>query len=190
MKKIITLFVTAGMLFTMASCTAQVDETADPVKETELETAENNNPGETEEEAGMRIPNPWSTFDTLDGAVESSGINLLIPDEFKSQVTAYRAIAGDMIEVRIALDGKEITVRATDVTADDISGDYNTYPVEFVQDIQDLSVAFRATDDSTVNVASWADETYSYCLISTEGISKALASDVVSSLIMENTNAY
>lgn len=189
MKKVITLFVTAGMLFTMASCTAQVDETEAPVKETELEIADDNL-GETEEEAGMRIPNPWNTFDTLDEAVESSGINLLIPDEFKSQVTAYRAIAGDMIEVRIALDGKEITVRATDVTADDISGDYNTYPVEFVQNIQDLSVAFRATDDSTVNVASWADETYSYCLISTEGISKALASDVVSSLIMENTNAY
>lgn len=189
MKKIITLFVTAGMLFTMASCTAQVDETTDPVKDTEVEIADDNI-GETEEENGMNIPNPWSTFDTLDGAVESSGINLLIPDEYKSQVTAYKAIAGEMIEVRIDIDGKTVVVRATDVTADDISGDYNTYPVEFVQNIQDLSVAFRATDDSTVNVASWADETYSYCLISTEGISKALASDVVSSLIMENTNAY
>ena len=189
MKKIITLFVTAGMLFTMASCTAQVDETTDPVKDTEVEIADDNI-GETEEENGMNIPNPWSTFDTLDGAVESSGINLMIPDEYKSQVTAYKAIAGEMIEVRIDIDGKTVVFRATNVTTDDISGDYNDYQIVSENRCRDIPVTYKSNDSSIANLATWSDETYSYCVDCSEGIPFESAVDLVSSLILENTGAY
>ena len=187
MKKIITTIVTAGMLLTMASCAASVDET----KETEMPDRETIETVIDEpEENNMQIPNPWSDFDTLEEAVASSGVDFRVPDEYKSNVTAYRAIPGDIIEVLLVIDGKDVTVRACNSTEADISGDYNDYQVVMQNRCRDLEVTYKSNDQDLANLITWADETCSYCIVSTAGIPSDTAVEIVSSFILENTGAY
>ncbi|SCW27365.1 hypothetical protein SAMN02910456_00226 [Ruminococcaceae bacterium YRB3002] len=197
MRKMVLTAFTVACMIAIAGCSSSAVSSGDAVQDPSEVSEETGGTAVSSEANGfVNMPNPWSEFLTLDEAVDFSGIELVIPDEYKGNELIYRAVANDMIEVNIpagsieGIDGDRVTFRATRLTDEDISGDYNTYSETYQVKTAGIFVTVRSNDVTKVNVATWSDEERSYCVLFREEAGSAPAFDFISSLVLANSVKY
>jgi len=178
MKKIITTMLTMSMLIAFASCSKN-----DAGKSAESSAVQ------SQSEVGMA--NPWTDNKDLKEANANAGTKFVLPDEYKSERTVYRSMAGKMIEIRTYADDAEVMFRSKNgAKAEDISGDYNNYSKVRQIRNNDITVDLKSNTDGKVSLASWNDGNANYCINFASEIAEADAIEVISSIIEANTNAY
>ena len=85
--------------------------------------------------AAVSMANPFTEYKTITGVQKAAGFDISLPDAFEPyENLIYRAIQTQLIEVIYLDDNKEegYRIRKGRNMEDDISGDYNEYPVEDV----------------------------------------------------------
>ena len=117
--------------------------------------------------------NPFSDSDSLSQAEKLAGFSIEIPDQIKdSSKCIYRSIEQTLLEI-IYMDEEENEIaRIRKGTGeDDISGDYNEYPVCMDILVRNNLVKMKG-EPGKIFVAVWDTDEYSYS-VSTKGISVA-----------------
>ena len=183
MKKILILLFGFVFALTTIGCTAGGSEQTVPENEGETTAAE------TTEESEMNIPNPWKNLADLDAANACAGTGFIIPAEYSSNVTAYRAMEGEMLEIIMDIDGREVRVRTKNGPFEDISGDNNPYTNVYVIRSADLEVTCKSNNDTEIALAIWGDDTASYS-VSFENFENGAAQEIISSIIISNSIMY
>lgn len=125
-----------------------------------------------------QVPNPFEVCDTLADAGEIAGFDMTAADGLDNfEVVEISAIEDEMIQVIYQYGDSEVYVRkATGI--EDISGDYNTYSTTSSIEIDGHVVSLRG-DDTSVSVAIWSDNGYTYAIDSYPAISQ----DVMTTLL-------
>ncbi len=132
------------------------------------------------ETPSISIANPFIECKDLDEAAAVAGFEFDIPEELMGEYETYiNAIDGSMIQVIFYSSGDEV-FRLRKGYGDDISGDYNTYPVATAFDGKLYSGILKGEDDAHVSCAIWHDKEYAYSLTAGD---KALDTDVASDII-------
>ena len=199
MKKVLT-FAIAGLMALTGCTSIKTDDPKDNGGSSDTSAVEEsgmeNGSAESSSSGTFELPNPWSEFLTLDEAVEYTGIEIIIPDEFNGREMIYRGIANELIEVIIPLAGYEgiesgiATFRAAPLTKEDISGDYNSYPVHMQTKTGGIFVDTYGNDNDVINLIKWSDEERSYTVTFDEGIPSSDAQSVYTSLLLSNSVQY
>jgi hypothetical protein len=128
----------------------------------------------------VSMANPFIECKDLDEAAAVAGFEFDIPEELMSEYETYiNAIDGSMIQVIFYSSGDE-AFRIRKGYGDDISGDYNSYPVATAFDGKLYSGILKGEDDAHVSCAIWNDSDYAYSLTAGD---KALDTDVASDII-------
>ena len=135
--------------------------------------------------------NPWTEQKDIATANKICGMNVVFPDELKSQDTIVRTMDSKMIEASGKSGDASFIFRAQagDKT-EDISGDYNNYSNLAEAEIQGITVYTRSGSKDTAKTLYWNDGTNNYCIIFGEEVGSEAAKDVVDSLITANSLAY
>ena len=184
-RKTFSVIVLAAVLSLTGCASAGGAKVTEGNEETGIEiTTEETKP----EENNSGIPNPWIDCAGLNEAKESSAVSFMLPDELRSDTNIYRAIPGEMIEIRIA-DG-DICIRAAAKTDEDITGDYNSYDDVHIERIRGIEVQIRCSDPSKVSTALWSDSDMTYSVTYGTEVSHDDAADLIAAVILENSEAY
>lgn len=181
MKKIIVPLLICTILFSFAACSNSTKQTNDntfPVMTTDDEGSDD------------RVINPWKDFDQFTDAKTDSGVNFMLPDEIKSDVKVYRSLSGKMLEIKFTSSGTGATLRVAKATTEDISGDYNKYAYEAAIRCRGLDINICSSDSSKLQKATWTDGMLSYVLIYDSEVPFDEANSLISTIILENTEAY
>ncbi len=107
--------------------------------------------------AAVSMANPFTEYKTITGVQKAAGFDISLPDAFEPyENLIYRAIQTQLIEVIYLDDNKEegYRIRKGRNMEDDISGDYNEYPVE---DVLTLGPAEYAGASDTAEDAGTPD---------------------------------
>ena len=121
----------------------------------------------------VQIPNPFTSCDSLDDAAAIAGFTMTMPDRLPNWIEESSIRASEtMIEVVYnGRDGQQLRLRKA-VGDDDISGDYTSYPQEETVTVNGREVTLKG-EDGKVNVAIWQDDSYTYAVLDSTGMSKA-----------------
>ncbi len=109
--------------------------------------------------AAVSMANPFTEYKTITGVQKAAGFDISLPDAFEPyENLIYRAIQTQLIEVIYLDDNKEegYRIRKGRNMEDDISGDYNEYPVEDVLTLgpaEDAGASDTAEDAVTPDTA-------------------------------------
>ncbi|MBP3873961.1 MAG: hypothetical protein J6E32_09590 [Lachnospiraceae bacterium] len=109
--------------------------------------------------AAVSMANPFTEYKTITGVQKAAGFDISLPDAFEPyENLIYRAIQTQLIEVIYLDDNKEegYRIRKGRNMEDDISGDYNEYPVEDVLTLgpaEDAGASDTAEDAVTSDTA-------------------------------------
>ena len=179
MKKIIVPLLICTMLFSFAACGK---ETVNSSYIPSIET--------TDEGSDGPVVNPWTTFKTLEDAKTDSGLNFMLPDEFKSDDTVYRSMSGQMLEVKFQTSDTGVTIRSAKATSGDISGDYNKYSYEVTERCRDIEINVSSSDSAVVKKVTWSDGVLSYVVIFDSEVAHDDAINLIQAVILENSEAY
>ena len=183
MKKILILLVGIAVAMTAVACKDGAGEQQDAYQ-TENEAEET-----TAEETEMNIPNPWKDLADLDQANACAGTDFIIPAEYSRNVTNYRALENEMLEIIFDFDGREVRVRTKIGSFEDISGDNNPYTNVYEIKSNDVMVTCKSNSDTEVALAIWGDDTASYS-VSFENFETGEAQEMISSIIISNSIMY
>ena len=107
--------------------------------------------------AAVSMANPFTEYKTITGVQKAAGFDISLPDAFEPyENLIYRAIQTQLMEVIYLDDNKEegYRIRKGRNMEDDISGDYNEYPVE---DVLTLGPAEDAVTPDTAEDAVTSD---------------------------------
>ena len=126
---------------------------------------------EAAEESGeVGIANPWSEAASAEEAAQGAGLDGLslvenldldLGEEFSR---TYRYMDG-IAEITLEYPASQITIRkGTPDQGEDISGDYNTYSLEWAQNIKGLEVHCFGNREDTSAKTIWALEDASYSI--------------------------
>ena len=185
MKKIIIPLVALAVAASMCSCAASGNQETKNEQEETVVSSQQETQGEN-----MNIPNPWGDYVTLDEAAAAAGVSFTLPDEYRSDANIYRAMPGKMLEILVPDGDGVIRIRVTPVTDEDITGDYNVYELDPVEQINDVNVVVKSHNQGEANVAVWSDDTYTYAVLNADGMNRDDAFDMIGSIIISNTQAY
>ena len=112
------------------------------------------------------MPNPFIDCQTMEKAEEIAGFNMSSPVFDDLTERSYQAVKGQMIQVFNRGDGAPgdggVLVRKAKGSGD-ISGDYNTYPVNDTFEINGMKITARGTEEGYVTVI-WEDGGYAYAM--------------------------
>ena len=167
MKKTITAILLMLIMLLTACGTPQPAATGETgAPEPEEETAINNEAQEEqttvdyeevrEEMNKTAIANPWGDTQSLDVAVESSGVEFTPPEEGQLpggvELKIYRYMEGT-IEADYEGSGNELSIRkSVKSEGKELSGDYNGYSKEWDEEISGITVNCRG-DGELINTA-------------------------------------
>lgn len=122
-------------------------------------------------EESVQIANPFQECDSLETAEQIAGFSLSVPDSCADSTNSViQAVEADMIEV-IYQDSSENEVARIRkaVGKDEISGDYNLYENDSVEDFAGVSVHVRGNGNLWY-AADWTDGTYAYSITVESGV--------------------
>ena len=133
---------------------------------------------QTDSENMAQMPNPFEVCDTLADAGKIAGFDMTVADGLDNfEVAEISAIEDDMIQIIYQYGDNEIYVRKG-TGIEDISGDYNTYSTTDSMEVDGHVISLRG-DDTSVSVATWSDNGYTYAIDS----SPAVSQDVITTLV-------
>lgn len=180
MRKFVITVIIGSMLFVAASCS-----------KTEATDGSEAAAGTVQSETSQRIANPWTEYTDLKEANAAAGTSFVLPDEYRSSSTAYRAIRGDILEIDTVADTLNVCFRVkAGNKLEDISGDVNTYSQLIESRCMGIACYFRSDSTDEAVVAYWNDGNASYSIVFGSAVSISDAQEVMSSLIEANTMAY
>lgn len=128
------------------------------------------------------IANPFVNCNSLEDAIQLSGINIDIPATIGDyEPVKYMAIQDELIQIVYAYNQNDITIRkASGVEVETLSGDYNTYATEAVIKVNDHDVTIKYDTTDAVKVAYCSDDNYAYSITTS---SEDLNQDVLAKII-------
>ena len=170
MKKMTTFILCAMMVLSLTACSS--------TKQTEVtQNSDRNN--------SVQIPSPFTECKTMAEAIELAGFNMTVPDTIdgytKRMIQATSASEEtSMIEVIYQKENEDTSsLRIRKASgSEDISGDYNIYEHTMEVQIGRNTVLLKGADDS-YSLAIWQDDTYSYSLNLSNGISEKALTEIV-----------
>ena len=122
--------------------------------------------------------NPFVACESLDEASGISGFDMSAPESISNYPNkVIEAIENDKIQVTYSNDTDSIQIRKA-IGSEECSGDYSNYKDNDELEIEGLSVSLRGSE-SKANVATWANNNYSYSIVSTNALDKVQISDIV-----------
>ena len=141
---------------------------------------------EKEEEAAAEseaeLANPFVECKTIEAAGKAAGFSLSLPELPSGyEVTAYRAMHDEMIEVIAKNGDKEIRLRKAAGT-EDASGDYNEYKTSEEVTVGEAAVTEKSNDDG-VHCAVWTDGQNAYSITSDEGLTAETVASLVTGMM-------
>lgn len=142
--------------------------------------ASNNNPAADNSEPGaVQPPSNYVDCDTLEEAIDMTGIEITIPEAMKGyDDCSFRANKTDgMVEVIFQNGDAEIRFRKG-LGDKDISGNYNDFSEKSDMDVDGSTVQMKGSDGK-VNLATWSKDGYSYSIDGTEAMDKTTMTDLV-----------
>lgn len=113
-----------------------------------------------------QILNPWLTADSIEEAVENSGLenfstpavlDAIFPGEYTGPEISYMK---KLVELTFTSGSNTLIVRKS-IGDKDISGDYTAYPEVRELDVNGLSVNAKG-NDGLINLAFWFDQDFAY----------------------------
>lgn len=158
MKKLIALALSAALALSLAACgkTGQSD---------------------------AQIPNPFVDCATLRDAGDMAGFSIDAPETISGyEQPIFRAVEKSMIEIIYTAqeDDSELRIRKG-TGVEDISGDYEKYGETETVTLNEREVTLKG-NSGKVHTAVWTEGDYSYAVLSSEGMEKVFASDLIESL--------
>ncbi|MGN0168279.1 MAG: hypothetical protein ACI4AB_09580, partial [Acetatifactor sp.] len=156
-KKLMTFALSALMVLSLAACGQSAPQTQ---------------PEKTTSGSNVEIPNPFTTYDTLDEAAAAVGFDISVPDMLEGFNTREILCSETgMLEVIYQnADGGKVSIRKA-IGNTDISGDYNQYANESHETVSGQEVLFKG-NDSKVSTAVWTNKDNTYAIFSSEGMEK------------------
>lgn len=166
MKKVLALGLCAVMAVSLAAC--------------------GNNAGKTAGDGDkVRIPNPFTEYQTLEEAVKDAGFTINLPEAiegFDSRVFRFNK-DDELLEIVYENGDGTITFRKSSGEGD-ISGDYNEFSEKNDVDVDGLTVTMKG-DDGKVNLATWSKDGYAYSIDCTTAVEKVTMTDYIKAVHSE-----
>ena len=156
MKKTACLIISAIMILALSACGQDLDR---PQQD---DTANNN---------AEEIPNPFTSYNTVEEAARDAGFGISVPENFGGyDIKSVQAVKDEMIEVIFENgNGDDISVRKAHGTGD-ISGVYNEYEQSGTVSGDSFEISIKG-NGGMVNLATWADDGYTYAVYTDMGLS-------------------
>ncbi len=131
------------------------------------------------------MPNPFIECENPQRAYSVAGFKMTIPESLDSPYMnrIIRAINGNLIEViyKNPSDLKDEVRLRKAFGEDDVSGDWNKYPVNKNIEISGKKVLLRG-EENNFHVASWKVGKFAYAVISRKGLSESSILKVAAAL--------
>ncbi|MBQ6655536.1 MAG: hypothetical protein IJM79_08465 [Erysipelotrichaceae bacterium] len=122
-----------------------------------------------------QIPNPFVGYQTLADAEKATGFKMSIPTE----EDGYKILnISTMNDIMLQVDFEDGTMLRKQNGKDDISGDYNQYPVTEETVIDGAPVTLRISNNKVYS-AIWQRDGYTYALFNEYGLSVQAARDII-----------
>lgn len=171
MKRIISLITTGVVILSMfAGCGQKAESNPNPTENPiENETGtENKNENEN-----VEIPNPFTTYETLDDARKDFGADFLVPEALpegfsQNSISIGKAADNTFAQVIYTSGEGKITYRVGEGTQE-LNGDFNQYDNHQTILVRDLSIETNGNAD-TISNASWENDGYSYWISATPAL--------------------
>lgn len=128
---------------------------------------------EKEPENKPQIPNPLVTYETMEEAAAHCNFDLSLPFDTFDSITL---VNNTLLQVNY----QDLTIRKA-LGSEDISGDYNAYSFETEILIDEMKVNMKGEDESTIKLATWLMDDYSYSL-NTDGKSLDEMTDLIKNI--------
>ncbi len=183
MRKIITPVLITALMFLFAAC--------GKTEGTQTSGAADNTAAATQGEATAEIPNPWTENKDLKEANEKTGMNYVLPDEYKSDKTVYRSSDQGIVEIKTTAADISVTFRARKGDSiEDISGIYDANAKKHDIKNHDITVTIQEGADGSVKLAMWNDGNANFSVVFDNEVPESDAVEIISSIIEANTLAY
>lgn len=131
---------------------------------------------------GLQVINPLHPHDSLESLEDAVGFAVPLPTAPAGYtVSLYQDLAGSIAEVRFSDGSHEISYRISKGTEDN-SGDYNFYSETGTMTVDSVSVQCRGKN-SLVYVASWTQDSYTFSLRATAGLTVPQVRQMVESVV-------
>jgi len=154
--------------------------------ETKNKSSEKNNEKENNEKEEIGKPpiltaGEWKKeYKTLEEAEETIKFKIDYIKGISSEfvIDKISVIENNMIEIEYN-NGQYIVIFRAGKVAENISGDYNTYKVQNIYEINKISVKLQGNENKIVNLATWKKGDISYSISSKNGIAEEVALNMV-----------
>lgn len=151
MKRIISLIITGVVILSMFAGCGQ---------KAESNPTENKNENEN-----VEIPNPFTSYETLDDARKDFGADFLVPEALpdgfsQSSISIAKSQDSTFAQIIYSSDEGKITYRVGE-GSQELNGDFNQYDTHQTILVGDLSIETNGNGD-TISNASWENDGYSY----------------------------
>lgn len=128
------------------------------------------------------VVNPYKSYRSIDELKKALpfklGIPIKMPIQYKME--GIDSISGKMANIRYS-DGNNTIVYRAAIGREDISGDTNEYTSVQTKTIANIEVTFKG-NDAMVFLAIWMDDTCSYSLSITQGMTEEQVFEIIKSL--------
>lgn len=128
------------------------------------------------------VVNPYKVYGSIDELKKALPFDLNVPAKMPSQykIEEIDSIGGKTAHIRYS-DGNETIIYRATPGSEDISGDSNIYTTIQTKTVSSMEVTFKGNGDM-VYLAIWSDDTCSYSLSISQGMSEALVLEIIQSL--------
>lgn len=124
--------------------------------------------------ASAEIATPFKEYSSIEDAKAARGYDFAVPSALSEKYTFLTALIYndiDMADLIFTDDNEQINYRVSKtMTQDELNGDYNSYPVEYVMGVNGVDVTMLAKKDNENYVAMWTNDGFSYCVMADDGL--------------------
>lgn len=166
-KKLMTFALSVVMVLSLTACGQSAPQTQ---------------PEKTASGSNVEIPNPFTTYDTLDEAAAAVGFDMNVPEMLEGyDQPTFQVMSGTMIQVIYRNDKDESASIRKALGSDDISGDYNEYAQNDTVSVGELAVSMKG-EQELVHLATWTDGEYTYAVSVSPGLSEAAMAKLIAEI--------
>ncbi|HBQ63434.1 MAG TPA: hypothetical protein DD727_00605, partial [Clostridiales bacterium] len=127
------------------------------------------------------VVNPWQEYTDVEALQEAVRFKVNLPARMPSQYKVEKIGSIDREVAQLTYsDGVNVIVYRTAQGSEDISGDYNEYPVQKTQTAAGMKVTLKGRGD-LIYLAVWSDQTCSYALSIPQGMAEWQVLEILAS---------
>jgi hypothetical protein len=128
------------------------------------------------------VVNPYKAYGSIDELKNALPFELVVPSKIPPQfiIEGIDSIGGKIAQIRYSDGNETITFRAASGT-EDISGDSNEYAANETKTVSGMKVTLKG-NSNLVYLSIWTDDTRSYSLSTSQGMSEELVLEIIQSL--------